>query len=187
MEKVKNEAELLALAEAKGFSAALLPVEEIPVNAEFRKYCEENRCGRYNANYSCPPACGTPEQLHQRLLAQRTALVLKTEWEIGSYANVEGIIHGKTEHNTRALALLDELRAAGYEGIYAGSSCCGLCAECKCVTGEPCPYPERRYSCVSAYCVDVAALAARCGLPFAWDQQKLYCYSLIAFRPAEKG
>ena len=42
-----------------GFSAAEIPVSEIPVNPEFLKYCEENRCGNYGANYACPPDCGT--------------------------------------------------------------------------------------------------------------------------------
>lgn len=177
-----KDQELLSMAGELGFDAALLPVEEIPVNPEFRRYCEENRCGQYNINYSCPPQSGTPEELHDRLLAQKNALVLKTEWELESYRDGAAIRHGKDTHNTNALKLMDALAAEGHSAVYAGSSCCSLCEKCAGRSGEPCPYPERRYSCVSAYCVDVAELAKRCGLSFAWDSSKLFCYSLIAFR-----
>ncbi len=38
-------------------------IQFIYKNAEFRKYCEENRCDKYNANYSCPPAGKTGKDI----------------------------------------------------------------------------------------------------------------------------
>ena len=58
-------------AKALGFTqAALMPVSELVIVPEYRMFCEENLCGRYGANYSCPPDCGTPEELHRQLLAE---------------------------------------------------------------------------------------------------------------------
>ncbi len=34
---------------------------------------------------------------------------------------------------------------------------------------------------MSAYCVDVAELVSRCGLPFVWDANKLHLFGMIAF------
>lgn len=34
---------------------------------------------------------------------------------------------------------------------------------------------------MSAYRVDVAELVSRCGLPFAWDANKLHLLGMIAF------
>ena len=56
-----NDKELLQWAQEAGFNAAIIPTKDIPVNGVFRKYCEENYCGKYNANYSCPPGCGSVE------------------------------------------------------------------------------------------------------------------------------
>ena len=176
-----TEMDILQLAETMGFQAALINVEEIPVEEKFRAYCEENLCGQYGANYSCPPDCGSVEHLHNKLLHQKKALVLTTQWDIESYKDVEGIVKGKNAHNTATLELMEKLRYAGYEGFCVGSSCCSLCNPCKRTTGEPCVHPNKRYSCMSAYCVNVAKLAELCGMEFAWDTQKLYCSGMIVF------
>lgn len=41
-------------------------------------------------------------------------------------------------------------------------------------------YPDRRISCMSAYCIDVAKLAQLCELEFAWSQEKLYLFGMLA-------
>ena len=56
---------VLALARKAGFQAAVIDVSQIVFDAGFRKYCEENLCGQYNVNYSCPPQCGTPEEMRK--------------------------------------------------------------------------------------------------------------------------
>lgn len=174
--------ELVDLAEKAGFAAAVIPAENVPVNSGFRVFCEENRCGQYHANYSCPPTCGTPEQMHEKILQGEKALVLQTQWPIKGYEDADGIRKGKTTHNRRMLQLNETLEKAGYQGVCAGGSCCSLCEPCKMISGEPCAFPELSFSCMSAYCVDVAALARCCGMDFAWDAQKLSVYSMIILR-----
>ena len=82
---------LLKIAKDAGFYAALIPTERIVTNPVFRQCCEENLCGNYNANYSCPPDCGSVEETRQRLLERDRALVLQTIWDIESYENKEDI------------------------------------------------------------------------------------------------
>ncbi|WP_414016150.1 DUF2284 domain-containing protein [Flavonifractor plautii] len=55
----------------------------------------------------------------------------------------------------------------GYEDFAAGYNGCQLCTPCKRVKHEPCPFPEQRISCISAHCIDVAAISQKCGLEFA--------------------
>ena len=71
-----TDKELLEIAEAPGFSAAIVSTEKIVVNPSFRLFGEENLCGNYNTNYSCPPDCGSVEEVRQRLMAKNKALVL---------------------------------------------------------------------------------------------------------------
>lgn len=174
-----NDVELVAVARALGFEAAVITASEIPVDAKFRPFCEENRCGQYNANYSCPPTCGTVEQMHEKLLKGSKALVLKTEWPIESYQDSAAIRRGKVEHNQAMLRLNARLKEQGNGGLCVGGSCCSLCEPCRMPSGEPCEHPELRFSCMSAYCVDVAALAKRCGMELAWDTKKLSVYGMI--------
>ena len=170
-----TEEEMIALAVEEGFAgAAVIDTDKIRFDPMFRPFCEENRCGQYNANYSCPPTCGTPEQMGARIYAGKTALVLKTDWPIESYADTAAIKDAKLSHNRAMLRLNETLH-----GLCAGGSCCCLCSPCRMKTGEDCLYPELRFSCMSAYCVDVAELAKRCGMDFRWDTKLLSVYSMI--------
>ena len=176
-----TDKELLELAEAEGFHAAIIAAKDVPVDGKFRKFCEDNLCGKYNANYSCPPGCGTVEEVHQRLAAEDRALVLETIHEIGSYENKAAILESKKDLNIAVLELMEKLRQAGLQGFCLGYGGCPLCDPCKQVEGKPCAFPEKRISCMSAYCIDVAELAKRCDLEFAWTPSKLHLFGMIAF------
>ena len=177
-----TDAELIRLAENAGFRAAVLPAKEIPVDGSFRKFCEDNLCGKYNANYSCPPACGTVEQVHRRLFAADKALVLQTVHDIGSYENREAILRSKKNLNAEILKLTEQLRRDGMDCFCLGYGGCPLCDPCRQVEGQPCAFPERRISCMSAYCIDVGKLAGKCGMEFAWVPEKLFLFGMIAIQ-----
>lgn len=173
--------ELIKMSEEAGFTAAIIPTKEIVVDPQFRKFCEDNLCGKYNANYSCPPDCGTVEETRQRLMEQDKALVLQSIWEIGSYDNKDGILESKKIHNAKILRLTEQLRQAGVQGFCLGYGGCPLCDPCKRVTNEPCAHPDKKISCMSAYCIDVAKLADKCGLEFAWVPEKLFLFGMFVF------
>ena len=49
-----------ALAKISGFTdAAFLPVRELVVVPEYRRFCEQNLCGNYGVLPACPPMSGT--------------------------------------------------------------------------------------------------------------------------------
>lgn len=177
-----TDSEILTLAKAEGFSVVIIPTGEIVTDGKFRPFCEENLCGKYDANYSCPPDCGTVEETHRRLMSQERALVVQSIWPIGSYENQPGILDARHKHNAAILRLTQKLRDGGLTGFCLGYDGCPLCNPCKRITHEPCPHPESRISCLSAYCVDVAKLAQTCGFPFAWEQDRLYLFGMFAFR-----
>ena len=118
-----TDQELLELAKGEGFAAALIRPEQIPVDPKFRAFCEENLCGKYNANYGCPPDCGTVESMHQSILAEEKALILETVWEIAGYEDKPAVEKAKISHNAAALRLLDKLRRMGYEGFVMAVRC----------------------------------------------------------------
>lgn len=174
------EEKLLELAREEGFFAAVIPTEEVPVNGDFRVFCEQNLCGQYGANYACPPDCGTVEQLHQKILEQKYALVISTNWEIDGYEDKETVAYCRKTHNDAVLRLLDRVKEAGFKGFCTGYNGCPLCNPCKRRENKPCAFPEKRISCMSAYCIDVGKLAQRCGLEFDWNPSKLFLFGMIA-------
>ena len=175
-----TQQQILELAASEGFYAAMIEPEQVPVDAKFRSFCEENLCGRYGANYSCPPDCGSPEAMHKAILAEEQILIIETIRDIESYQDKAAIQQAKASHNAAAIRLLDRLKQSGFDGFCSGYNGCPLCDPCKRISGEPCSFPEKRISCLSAYCVDVAELAKRCSLEFAWQDGKLFLFGMLA-------
>ena len=176
---------LLAFAKEEGFYAAIIPAGDVPVDPKFRQFCEQNLCGQYGANYSCPPDCGSVEDLHQTILAQKKALVISTIWDIESFENKAAIQHAKKTHNAAVLRLMEKAKNAGCIGFCSGYNGCPLCEPCKRKENLPCAHPDKQISCMSAYCIDVAKLAQRCGLEFGWVSGKLFLFGMIAYHEEE--
>ena len=57
--------DIIDIALGEGFAdAAIIDTGDIVFDASFRPYCEENLCGWYGANYSCPPSTEQAPHLH---------------------------------------------------------------------------------------------------------------------------
>ena len=177
-----KETEIIKLSLAEGFKQAeIIETEKIVFDAAFRPYCEENLCGQYGANYSCPPDCGSPEAMKQRVLAHKKALVLQTIWEISDYSDITLIKPAKASHNASEIRLVKRLRAEGCDGFIVGASGCALCSPCKQTLGQPCSFPEYQYSCMSAYCIFVKKLADKCGMEYDCGDGLLAFFGMYVF------
>lgn len=160
--------EILNCAIAAGFAnAAMVDPAKIPFEPAFLTCCEENLCGKYGVNYTCPPACGTPQQMAQRIREKSHALLLQTIWEIDDPMDAARTKAAKTEHNAMVRRIIAQLRQAGItDGFMIGASGCNLCATCALTEQKPCRFPQDKFSCMSAYCIFVRELAESCGMDY---------------------
>ena len=176
-----NDTKIIEFAYELGFSdAAIIGTEKIVFDAAFRPYCEENLCGQYGINYSCPPDCGTPEQMKARVLSHKKALVLRTEWNI-DINDSDAVKKAKKSHNDATMRLIDTLKSEGCSGFMIGSSGCSLCTPCALASGGPCKYPDKRFSCMSAYCIYVKNLAHKCSMEYDYKNGKLALFGMYVF------
>lgn len=175
-----TESEMVALAQTEGFCAAVIDTGEIEFDPQFRDFCAENLCGKYGANYSCPPDCGSPEEMRRRILAYPRALVFQSVWPLPDVQDSAAVRDAKRRHNLGMLRVIDRLRAEGHGGLMAGASNCILCARCAILDRKPCPFPDRRFSCLSAYCIFVRKLAERCGMEYVTEPGTIAFFGLYA-------
>lgn len=177
-----TEKEMIQWAIEEGFSAAaVVDTDQIVFDPSFRPYCAENLCGQYGANYSCPPDCGSPEEMKQRILRHKKALVLQSICQVADYADTVAIKHAKKEHNAAELRLVKRLRNMGCDGIIVGASGCALCSPCKQTLGEPCSFPDLKYSCMSAYCIFVKKLTDVCQMEYTCGDGLLGLFGMYVF------
>ena len=115
-----TEKEMIDLALAEGVCAAeMTDTKDIVFDPMFRPFCAENLCGQYGVNYCCPPDCGTPEEMKQRVLSHKRGLVLQTIWEISDYTDKKAIKHAKSSHNSAAIRLMKQFRQDGKGNVSA--------------------------------------------------------------------
>lgn len=177
-----TDEQMIARAVEEGFAAAaVVDTKRIVFDPMFRPYCEENLCGQYGVNYSCPPDCGTPEEMKQRILAHKKGLVLQTIWDIDDYTDKEAIKYAKGSHNQAALRLMKYLREQNHPGFLVGASGCALCQPCARKKNMPCTFPELQYSCMSAYCIFVRKLAEVCGMEYSCGDGLLAFFGMYVF------
>lgn len=177
-----TEEQMRKLAYDEGFAAAeVVDTERIVFEESFRVYCEENLCGQYGANYACPPDCGSPEDMKQKISAHKKALVLQTIWQVSDYSDREATKSAKAAHNVSTVRLTKALREMGVAGFPVGSGGCSLCKPCKLKAGAPCAFPDLRYSCMSAYCIFVKKLADECGMEYTPGEGLLALFGMYVF------
>ena len=177
-----TEKDMLQYAIDEGFAGvALIDTDQIEFDPSFRPYCEENLCGQYGVNYACPPDCGSVEEMKQKVLSHRKALVLQTIWEISDYSDKPAIKQAKAAHNAAQIRLAKRVRKEGREGFLVGASGCALCSPCAIVEGKPCNFPEYQYSCMSAYCIFVYKLTDKCGLEYDCGEGLLAFFGMYVF------
>ena len=177
-----TENELIQHALELGFAGAVVvDTKDIVFDPMFRPYCEENFCGQYGVNHSCPPACGTVEEMKQRILSRKRALVLQTIWEIYDYSDGPATKKAKNAHNSASLQLLKKSQEAGMDSFLVGASGCSLCSPCALKNGEPCRFPDLKHSCMSAYCIFVKKLCDHCGLEYDCGEGLLAFFGMLVF------
>lgn len=182
-----TENEIMQEALAQGFSAAaVVDTGKIVFDPAFRPYCAENLCGQYGANYSCPPTCGSPEEMRAKVLAYRRALFLQSEWQVPDLSDKKQWHTCKDAHNAAMHTLLAKLRGAGLVGFMIGASACTLCRPCRMGRGEACPYPQKRFSCLSAYCIYVKHLAEECHIRYDYQNGILPFFGMYVFDPIDR-
>ena len=111
-------------------------------------------------------ACGTPEEMKNRVLSHKHAIVLQSIWPISDYKDGEAIKKAKGQHNAAGLRLMKKLREEGHPGFMIGSSGCSLCNPCAITEGKPCNFPDMKFSCISAFCIHARKLAESAGMEY---------------------
>lgn len=147
-----------------GFNnAAVIDVKDLVFVLEYRQFCEENLCGNFNVISSCPPACGTPEEMHRKALNYKKALILQTVLE-----SPEEQFDVKKQSTTITFLQKNFIK------MEADAETTPLLISAG---------PYKRFSCMSAYGIDAQKMADAANM-LCWTQdEKIRLFSLLLFNP----
>jgi predicted metal-binding protein len=179
-----GDTQLYEIAADVGFDGtAVITTKQLQFVPAFRALCEKNDCGNYGKNYACPPSCGTPEEMKQKVLSYRKAIVFQSEFTVADAMDPALTKPMKESHIQKTRQAIEKMKEAGMkmDGFAVMCGPCNFCAVCAQVEGRPCPHPEKRASCLSAYCINATELATSCGMKLDWSGNQATFLSMYVY------
>ncbi|MBE6877784.1 MAG: DUF2284 domain-containing protein [Ruminococcaceae bacterium] len=162
--------------------AEYINTSEIVFNTDFRKSCEENKCGNYGKNYTCPPYAGTAQQLIEKVKSYSKAAVIVCTEKISGYDDVQGmqLANDRIAHIAQLADEYAQQKELDY--MIIGGSNCKKCSPCRMVLGEKCPQPQKAFISLSAFCIDIAKLSESCNIQMVWDGSEISYFAMLLIR-----
>ncbi len=175
--KAIKRAKHLGITVCMKFDTSLLVPQQ-----SIRAYCVENKCGKYNNHYTCPPYSGTLEENAAMLRRYRNCVLFQYEKPLDVANDAYGLAQSKLEFHSKILELegfIKDSSASNVLGIIGGS--CELCSVCKATTKEPCPHPEDARTSLEAMAIDVMALLNHLGLESEFRPDRIKWTGCVLF------
>ena len=139
--------------------AVLVPEQRI------RTFCEENKCGSYGKNYTCPPNAGSLDEIRERLESYSHGYLFQYSKKMDLKKDWKKLIKSKDDFHKMILKIEDYMKKEGIEdvwGLIGGN--CGLCDTCAIQEDKPCRHPDKARMSLEAIGIDVVGLLDNLGL-----------------------
>jgi len=145
-----------------------ISVADMTFQPELRAYCEQNRCGRFGRNYTCPPYIGEVNGLIRKLKVFTRAVVWQNIEPLEDSFDFEGMMAAQQKHNAMSLEIARRLYAEmGRENVLVlAAGGCSRCEKCAAETGEACRLPSDALSSLEAFGINVSKIGEVSGMKY---------------------
>jgi predicted metal-binding protein len=134
---------IIDIAKGFGFEVAV-PMEPKTLNflVEVRDMCASDKCRSYNRSWSCPPGCGTLEEIAEKCQPYKKGILVQTicNMEDGGF-DYEIVTDSGFTHLDRFHAMTEQLNRDKIDFFAMGMGACQYCEECT-YPDEPCRAPD---------------------------------------------
>lgn len=173
--------QVLELARQLGFDrAAELNTQKLEYRQQVRDMCAADRCMSYDRNWSCPPACGTPEFCARRLKVYARGILVQTIGAMEDDFDAEAIGAAYLRHKRAFDTLARQTRSLRPDCLPLTAGACTLCKKCT-YPHRPCRFPGKRLSSMEAYGLLVSDVCIGSGLEYNYGAKTITYTSCILF------
>jgi predicted metal-binding protein len=174
--------QIIQLAEQVGFShAGELKLAALEFRPEVRAMCADDRCGNYGKTWTCPPGCGTLEEITARAAQYSVGVLLQSTGQLEDKFDVETMLDTGKLQKERMDALLPQVRALYPNCLPMGAGGCGQCAQCT-YPDAPCRHPDLAYPSMEAYGLVVSDVCRASGVPYYYGENTITYTGCILLR-----
>ena len=174
-----TQQKLLALAAEYGFDhAGELNVSALEFDPAVREMCAADRCQSYGRRWSCPPGCGTLEDVAAKAVAYHRGILLQSTGEMEDDFDVETMFDTEKLHKERFRAFAAKVREEYPGCLPMASGACTVCPECT-YPDAPCRFPLLAIPSMEAYGLVVSKVCEDSGLPYYYGPRTITYTSCV--------
>ena len=166
------------------YKACVIPVSSIVLNADFRKTCEANQCGVFDRCWICPPACGSVDELMEKVRACDYGLLYQTVNPLEDSFDIEGMEAAKEAYTRLNVRLHKQIPDAK---LHLGCGGCTLCESCTKPLGEPCRHPDLALIPMEGCGIDVYNTTKDTPLLYINGQNTVTYFAMMLFSEDENA
>ena len=156
-----------------GFThCAPLDVSTLDFMQDVRDMCNGKQCNKYGKSWSCPPACGTLEEMRERVKAYSGGILVQTVGELEDSYDWEGIMETGKRHKENFTLMHDALASEKLSVLAMGAGACMLCETCT-YPDAPCRFPDRMAASMEASGLFVSKVCTDNGLQYNYGPNKI--------------
>lgn len=173
--------EILAIVENLGFSHyGILNTDDLKFLPEVRDMCASGRCNMYGHRWTCPPACGTLEEITEKAKEFSYGIVLQMTGQMEDDFDVETIMDTEQSLKKQFAKMTDLLMEKEIEHLPMSAGTCTICKECT-YPDAPCRFPGKATPSMEAYGLVVSDCCLAAGLQYYYGPQTMTFSACILF------
>lgn len=167
---------ILKMAKEAGFTTtAEIECSGIVLRPEVRDMCAQNTCGKYDNNWSCPPACGALEACKSELKKYNKGIIVQTAGDLEDQFDFESMVEIEKKHAKNYNEFSKKLKDLYQDVLCLGAGTCTICEKCT-YPDKPCRFPDRRISSMEAYGMLVSEVCKENNVKYYYGENTI-CYS----------
>lgn len=165
--------EVIAQGYACGFTnVTRLDPRLLELREEVRAMCASDKCRMYGKTWSCPPGCGTLEELRARISRYHAGILVQTVGRLEDGLDGEGMMEAEAQNKAHFAALHDLLRKRYPDLLAIGIGACTRCKKCT-YPEAPCRFPECMTSSMEALGMLVLQVCRDNGLDYYYGPNSI--------------
>ena len=170
----------IAKAKEIGFDAAAsIDPQRLTAREDVRAMCAADKCGAYNKNWTCPPACGTVEECQTRMQSFENGILLQSIGHMTKAIDSKCYRETERRHMKSFYALAEEIRKEYPNALCLGAGGCRVCKQC--AYPEECRFPEKAMSSMEGYGLFFTQVCRDAGIPYHYGDRTITYSACILY------
>ena len=171
--------QILQIAREEGFSqVGELNVEGLRFLPEVRQMCAADKCNQYGKRWTCPPHCGTLEEISEKARRYSRGILVQSTGQMEDDFDVDCMMETEQLQKKRFHALVKRVRQECPDCLPMASGACTVCETCTC-PDAPCRAPDQAIPSMEAYGMVVSEVCQQSGMAYYYGPQTITYTSCI--------